>query len=222
MFFAGTREFLGEVGIEVGESSDNSTAQVYFAIDKTYVGHIELTDTLKESTPYAIEALRDAGFEKIGMLSGDREAIAQKIADRLALDICVSELKPTEKLDAVSEIMETSAGVIFAGDGINDAPTLAHATVGVAMGDIGSDAALEASDVVIMDGRLEKIKDAVDIAKRTITIVKQNIVFILAIKLLVLALTVFGIGSMTGAIFADVGVAVLAVLNSMRTMKRNR
>ncbi len=218
MFFAGSPEFLGEVGIEVGECGDDSTAKVHFAIDKTYIGRIELTDTLKESTPYAIEALRDAGFDKIGMLSGDREAIAQKIADRLMLDICVSELKPTEKLDAVSEIMETSAGVIFAGDGINDAPTLAHATVGVAMGDIGSDAALEASDVVIMDGRLEKIKDAVDIAKHTITIVKQNIVFVLAVKLLVLALTVFGIGSMTGAIFADVGVAVLAVLNSMRTI----
>ncbi len=222
MFFAGTPEFLGEVGIEVSESSDDSTARVHFAIDKTYIGHIELTDTLKESTPDAIIALRVAGFDKIGMLSGDKESIAQKIASRLSLDICVSELKPAEKLYAVSEIMETSAGVIFAGDGINDAPTLAHATVGVAMGDIGSDAALEASDVVIMDGRLEKIADAVGIAKRTLKIVKQNIVFILAVKLLVLVLTLFGVGTMTGAIFADVGVAVLAVLNSMRTMKKSK
>ena len=221
MFFAGTPEFLGELGIEVGERGDDTSRRVHFAIDKNYVGYIELTDTLKESAPDAIEALRYAGFERIGMLSGDKKSIAQKVSDMLGLNICVAELKPAEKLDAVSGIMENSKGVIFAGDGINDAPTLAHATVGVAMGDIGSDAALEASDVVIMDGRLEKIADAVGIARRTVKIVKQNIAFILAVKLLVLVLTLFGVGSMTGAIFADVGVAVLAVLNSMRTMTRN-
>lgn len=222
MFFAGTVEFLGELGIEISDLGDGGARRVHFAIDKTYIGYIELTDTLKESAPDAIASLRGAGFDKIGMLSGDKTVIANKVSDTLGLDICVAELKPTEKLDAVSEIMESSAGVIFAGDGINDAPTLAHATVGVAMGDVGSDVALEASDVVIMDGRLEKIADAVNIARRTVKIVKQNIVFILAVKLLVLVLTLFGVGSMTGAIFADVGVAVLAVLNSMRTLKRNK
>ncbi len=222
MFFAGTAEFLGEIGVETKENGNETARRVHFAIDKTYIGYIELSDTLKESTPDAIEALRGAGFDKIGMLSGDKMAIAQRISDKIGLDFCVAELKPDEKLDAVNGIMETSEGVIFAGDGINDAPTLAYATVGVAMGDIGSDAALEASDVVIMDGRLEKISDSVGIARRTVKIVKQNIAFILAIKLLVLVLTLFGVGSMTGAIFADVGVAVLAVLNSMRTMKRSK
>ena len=222
MFFAGTAEFLSEVGISISDNSDSMGARVYFAIDKTYIGYVELTDTLKESAYTAIEALREAGFENIGMLSGDRLSIAEKISDQLGLDTCIAELKPDEKLNAVSEVMEKSRGVIFAGDGINDAPTLAHATVGIAMGDIGSDAALEAADVVIMDGRLEKIRDAVNIAKNTLKIVKQNIVFILAVKLLVLVLTVIGVGSMTGAMFADVGVAVIAVLNSMRSMRKGK
>ena len=222
MFFAGTSEFLGELGIDVIDNADETTRRVHFAIDKNYIGYIELVDTVKESTPFAIEALRAAGFGRLGMLSGDKKAIAEKISNELGLDICIAELKPEEKLDAVSEIMDSCAGVIFAGDGINDAPTLAYASVGVAMGDIGSDAALEAADVVVMDGRLEKIADAVKIARNTIKIVRQNIAFILAIKLVVLVLTLLGIGSMTGAIFADVGVAVLAILNSMRTMKRNK
>lgn len=218
LFFAGEKGYISELGIDIPDAEDESEKRVYFALDKTYVGYIAMSDRIKPEAEDAIRAARSMGIKRVGMFSGDRKAIAERTASELGLDICRAQLKPEDKLELVRELKDGGAVVLFAGDGINDAPTLAEANVGAAMGDIGSDAALEAADVVIMDGRLEKLAQAIGISKYTIAIVKQNICLTMGIKLLVLLLTVLGIGNMTLAIFADVGVAILAILNAMRAL----
>lgn len=218
MFLAGEKSFLCDLGVDVEDSEDESEKRVYFALDKNYVGYIAMRDRIKSGADSAIREARSAGIKRVGMFSGDRRAIAERAASELGIDICEAELRPEDKLTRVSELRKSGAVVMFAGDGINDAPTLSEADVGVAMGDIGSDAALEAANVVIMDGRLEKLADAIGISKYTITIVKQNIVLTTGIKLIVLILTVLGLVNMTAAIFADVGVAVIAIVNAMRAL----
>ncbi|MBQ7822270.1 MAG: cadmium-translocating P-type ATPase [Clostridia bacterium] len=218
MFFAGEADFIRSLGIEVDEREDASEKRVYFAFDKRYVGYIAMSDRVKVGADSAIRAARAAGIKRIGMFSGDRRAIAERVAGELGLDICESELKPEDKLTLVRGLKENGATVLFAGDGINDAPTLSEASVGIAMGDIGSDAALEAADAVIMDGRLDKLADAVNVSKYTVGIVKQNIALTTGIKFLVLVLTLIGKVNMTAAIFADVGVALIAIINAMRAL----
>lgn len=216
MFFAGEAEFIRSIGAQIPENGDESEKRVYFALDTQYVGYISLCDRVKHGAGSAIRAVRAAGIRRVGMFSGDKRAVAEKVASELALDDYKAELKPRDKLEHLRELKAGGASVIFAGDGINDAMTLMEADVGIAMGDIGSDAALEAADAVIMDGRLDKIADAIGISKYTVNIVKQNIGISLGVKLLVLVLTLFGFVNMTLAILADVGVALVAIINAMR------
>ena len=166
--------------------------------------------------------MKKAKIERTYILTGDERKIAEKIAKEVNVDICKSELLPDQKLENLEEILKERKGkekVIFVGDGVNDSPCLARADIGIAMGGIGADAAIEAADVVIMTDELTKIAQAIKISKKTMKIVKQNIVFALVVKVLVLILGALGIANMWLAVFADVGVSMLAILNSMKTLK---
>ncbi len=197
---------------------------VYVAQNGKLLGVIEVTDQLKPDTLEAISALRDQGAETV-MLTGDTEAVAAAVARQVGVSRYESGLLPGDKVSRVEELLECkkkNSVLVFAGDGINDAPVLMRADVGIAMGGVGSDAAIEAADVVLMHDRLTAIPTARRIAQKTMTIVHENIIFALAIKLLVLALTPFGLVTIWLAIFADVGVAVLAILNAMRAGKMGK
>lgn len=195
---------------------------VYVAVDKEYVGYIVISDEIKEDSKQAINALKDIGIKKTIMLTGDSNLVGEKVAKDLGLDEAYTELLPDQKVDKLEEIDKEKSPkgkIVFVGDGINDAPVLARADIGIAMGGLGSDAAIEAADVVIMTDEPSKIASAIKIAKRTKGIIYQNIVFALGIKALVLILGAFGLATMWEAVFADVGVAVIAVLNAMRALK---
>lgn len=195
---------------------------VHVAIDGKYAGHIVISDCIKSDTKEALEQLRKAGVKNLVMLTGDRHEVAEKVAGELSMTDYKAELLPADKVTELENYLaqknlRTTVG--FVGDGINDAPVLARADVGIAMGGLGSDVAIEAADVVVMNDRLSKIAQAIKIARRTITITRENIVFSIGIKVLVLILASLGLANMWLAIFADVGVTVLATLNAMRTMK---
>ena len=197
-------------------------AVVHVAVDDQYEGCIVISDTVKADAKQAIEDLRRMGVNRTVMLTGDSSAIGGLVADELGLDDVYSELLPGDKVEHVERLIGETAGkgaLIFVGDGINDAPVLSRADVGVAMGALGSDAAIEAADVVLMNDRPSRIATAISIARKTQAIVKQNIVFALGVKGLVLILSAVGLANMWGAVFADVGVAVLAILNAMRALK---
>jgi Cd2+/Zn2+-exporting ATPase len=197
-----------------------SGAGVYVALGKRYLGSLKLSDEPKDNAKDAIVALRKNGISQTVMLSGDKSIEAQRISSALSIDSCRAELLPADKVYALEEIMNSTSGLCaYVGDGINDAPVLARADVGIAMGALGSDAAIEAADIVLMNDNLERINDAVSLSRRTRRIVIQNIVFALAVKGLALILGALGILSLGLAIFADVGVAVIAILNSMRNLK---
>lgn len=194
---------------------------VYVAKDNAYLGAVIISDTIKEGAAKAIKKMKIAGVSKTVMLTGDRKEAALAVAEALKLDEVHYELLPGDKVSKVEEYIETAdrnAKVAFVGDGINDAPVLARADIGIAMGSLGSDAAIEAADVVIMDDDLRKISRVIKISKKTMSIVKQNIVFALGVKGLILLLGALGMATMWAAVFADVGVAVIAILNSMRTL----
>jgi len=194
---------------------------IHLAIDGTYAGHIVISDVLKPNAKNAITALRAAGVKKIVMLTGDRQAVAEAIAEDLGIDQVYSELLPADKVTKVEELLAqkpTKAKLAFVGDGINDAPVLSRADIGIAMGAMGADAAIEAADIVLMDDDPLKIAKAVKISRKCLGIVYQNIVFALGVKLLCLALGAVGIANMWFAIFADVGVMILAVLNAIRAL----
>ncbi|WP_454052482.1 heavy metal translocating P-type ATPase [Clostridium sp. Marseille-Q7071] len=204
------------------EETDSVGTVVYVAIDKVYAGSIVIEDTLKEDAIQAIRELKDNEVKNTVMLTGDNKKVANKVASQLKVDEVYSELLPHEKVEKLENIdSKKSSGknIAFVGDGINDAPVLARADVGIAMGGLGSDAAIEAADVVIMTDEPSKIATAIKISKRTRKIVIQNIVFALGVKALVLILGAFGIATMWEAVFADVGVSVLAILNAMRIMR---
>ena len=195
---------------------------IYVAIDREYAGNIVIADQIKEDSVNAVKALKNQGISNIVMLTGDNRNIANDIAKKVGINEVYSELLPNEKVDKVEEIFakkENKDGkVLFVGDGINDAPVLARADIGVAMGGVGSDAAIEAADVVIMTDELSKISDTIKIAKKTKKIVWQNIIFALSVKAIVLLLGILGLSTMWEAVFADVGVALIAVLNSTRVV----
>lgn len=192
---------------------------VHLCSDKSYLGYIILADSLKTQTAQAIEALRKAGVHRTVILTGDRKEVADEIAAKLDINECYAELLPQEKVKKMEELRASGYGrVAFIGDGINDAPVLKCSDVGIAMGAIGSDAAIEAADVVLMDDNPLKIATAIRISKRTRNIVRQNIVLSIGIKVVVLALGTFGLANMWEAVFADVGVTVVAVLNAIRAM----
>lgn len=196
---------------------------VYVADDGAYLGCIIISDTLKSGVKEAMAALKKSGVSKTVMLTGDRKEAALAVAREVGIDAVHYELLPGDKVSKIEELLANSGKnkrTAFVGDGINDAPVLARADIGIAMGSLGSDAAIEAADIVIMDDDIRKISKVMKISKKTMAIVKQNIVFALGVKGLVLILGAIGMASMWAAVFADVGVAVIAILNSMRTLRK--
>ncbi|NLO25053.1 MAG: HAD-IC family P-type ATPase, partial [Clostridiales bacterium] len=195
---------------------------VYVARDGRFIGSLVVADVIKEDAASAIKGLKDLGVRKTVMLTGDTRRVAAETAEGLGIDEVHSELLPHQKVSMVEVAQDeraTNGKVVFVGDGINDAPALARADIGVAMGGLGSDAAIQAADVVIMTDQPGKLVKAISIARRTKAIVWQNIVFALGVKAAVLLLGALGLASMWEAVFADVGVALIAVLNSMRAIK---
>ena len=217
--YAGSDRLIRELGIEP-EKTPKGCACVHTVKDGKYAGYILISDTLKDDTKSAIKALKSLGIENTVMLSGDNISNAKKTALEAGIDTVYAELLPADKVKWLEEIIKTSSGkTVFVGDGINDAPSLSRADVGIAMGGMGSDAAIEAADIVLMDDKPSKIALALKIAKKTTSIVRQNIIFALAVKILVLILSAVGLSNMWEAVFADVGVSVIAIINSMRAMK---
>lgn len=202
--------------------SDAIGTVIYLACNGKYAGYIVIEDEVKADAPAAIRALKEVGVRKTVMLTGDADAVGKKVAQKLGLDQAYTELLPADKVDRVEAMLkQTSAKgkLVFVGDGINDAPVLARADVGIAMGGLGSDAAIEAADVVLMTDEPSKISAVVRIARKTIRIANENIVFALGVKLLVLILGATGYANMWAAVFADVGVSVIAILNAIRAMR---
>ncbi|MDQ8566640.1 heavy metal translocating P-type ATPase [Enterococcus faecium] len=215
---AGNHKLMERFEISFPSSQEIGTL-LYLAIDQSYSGYLVIADTLKEDAVDALVQLKKAGVKNTVMLTGDSKKIADHIGKQVGVEKIYSELLPEDKVQRLEEILQSNnKKTAFVGDGINDAPVLARADVGIAMGGLGSDAAIEAADVVIMNDQPSKIAEAIHLAKKTLKIVKQNIVFAIGIKILVLALGAFGFASMGDAVFADVGVTVLAVLNAMRSL----
>lgn len=222
---AGNKRLLQENHIEFPEVSDDSSTAVYIAEEDRFLGAILISDQIKESAVQAIRKMKSEGVRHFAMLTGDRKAIAESVGTVLGVDEVRAELLPSDKVQAVEELMGRIGNrkrekLAFIGDGINDAPVLSRADVGIAMGSMGSDAAIEAADVVIMDDDISKIPRTIRIAKQTVAIAYQNIVFALFIKISFLILGALGIIGMWWAVFADVGVAVICILNSMRMLNR--
>ncbi len=218
---AGNDKLMQEIGIVLPECSEIGTV-VHIAVNGTYGGCIVISDRIKPSAASCISLLREAGVQRTVMLTGDARAVGEKVAREIGIDEVHCELLPADKVTAVETLLEKTSSkgkLIFVGDGINDAPVLSRADIGIAMGAMGSDAAIEAADIVLMDDQPEKIALAIRIARKTISIVNQNIVFALGVKGLVLLLAVFGISTMWAAVFADVGVSVIAILNAMRALR---
>ncbi len=219
---AGNYKLMQSNEIACDEYTGNGTV-VYLAYEGKYLGCIIISDTIKLGIKDAINALKQSGVSKTVMLTGDRKETAIAVAQELGIDEVHYELLPGDKVEKVEELLgkeKTNKKLAFVGDGINDAPVLARADIGFAMGSLGSDAAIEAADIVIMDDDIRKISNVIKISRKTMAIVKENIVFALGVKGLVLILGAIGMASMWAAVFADVGVAVIAILNSMRTLKK--
>lgn len=227
----GNKRLMEENGIDYREIRDGESTVVYVAADGKFQGAILISDEIKDSAVKAIREMKQEGVRHVVMLTGDRKGIAEAVAEKLSVDEFRAELLPADKVRAVEELLERMSGgkkdgsngkkkLAFIGDGINDAPVLSRADVGIAMGSMGSDAAIEAADVVIMDDDIGKIPRTIRIARQTVGIAYQNIAFALFIKILFLILGALGIIGMWWAVFADVGVAVICILNSMRMLKR--
>ena len=214
---AGNASMMAENAIEAAEVSDTGTV-VHVAADGEYCGYIVISDVMKADAPQAMAALREAGVGQLVMFTGDREAVAKEICERAGLTAYCAGLLPEGKVEELEKLLGEKRKVAFVGDGINDAPVLRRADLGIAMGGVGSDAAIEAADVVLMDDGIGKVAQAIRIARGTMRIARQNIVFALGVKLLVMLLGVAGIANMWLAVFADVGVAMLAILNAMRAL----
>lgn len=217
----GNKKLLDEYGIKFNPVNGAGTV-VYIAAGGIFRGFILIADEIKPDAPAAIAALKKAGIRETVMLTGDNAAIAENVAQTLGLDKFFANLLPAQKVEKVEALMKDKSDggkLIFAGDGINDAPVLALADIGIAMGGVGSDAAVEAADIVIMTDEPSKIAQAIKISQRTLRIVRQNIVFVLGVKFLVLLMGAEGLATMWDAVFADVGVSVIAIINSMRVLK---
>ncbi len=218
---AGNQKLMAERGIP-WEDCERTGTIVHLAVEGSYAGHIVISDEVKPEASGAIAALRAGGVKKTVMLTGDAKEVGEAVARELGLDEVHSQLLPGDKVEQVERLLEEtsrSGKLAFVGDGINDAPVLSRADVGIAMGGLGSDAAIEAADVVLMDDAIEKLPAAIAIARRTLSIARQNIIFALVVKGVVLLLGARGMANMWEAVFADVGVSVLAILNAMRALK---
>lgn len=219
--YAGNLRLMNKMGISVSREYDDGT-MVYVAVDNNYAGCITISDVIKETSKDAISGLKKHGIKQAVMLTGDAKKTAEKVAKEIGMDKVCSELLPADKVNEVEKLLDQKNAkekLAFVGDGINDAPVLSRADIGIAMGALGSDAAIEAADIVLMDDDPAKISLAMKISLKTLKIVKQNIVFALAVKAICLILGALGIAGMWLAIFADVGVMVLAVLNATRALK---
>lgn len=220
----GNVRMMDAIGAEWHECHRKGTI-VHVAADGVYAGHIVVNDVVKDDAQEAVEGLKRRGIRKTVMLTGDHQDVALRVAEAVGIDECHAGLLPADKVDAVEKLIDEKKegeALAFVGDGINDAPVLARADVGIAMGALGSDAAIEAADVVLMDDKPSKIATAIGIARRTIGIARENVAFAIFIKLLVLVLAAFGVATMWMAVFADVGVTVIAVFNAMRAMDTAR
>ncbi len=218
--FVGNGKLMDSIGVEWHQCHKVGTI-VHVAVDGVYAGHIVVSDVVKTDAREAIDGLKNCGIRKTVILTGDRNEVGEYVAKELGVDECHAELLPADKVDRMEEILNSEnkkSNVAFVGDGINDAPVLARADVGIAMGALGSDAAIEAADVVLMDDKPSKIALAIRIARNTIGIARQNVAFAISVKLAVLILAAFGLATMWMAVFADVGVTVIAVLNAMRAL----
>ena len=218
---AGNDKLMNEINVSWHNCHHTGTI-VHVAVDNRYAGHIVISDEVKADAAEAIRALKEQGVRKTVMLTGDAKAVGEQVAQQLNLDTVYTELLPADKVEQVEKLLgeKTPRGKLaFVGDGINDAPVLSRADIGIAMGALGSDAAIEAADVVLMDDKPSKIAIAMQISKKTLRIVHQNIVFALGVKLLVLLLGAFGMANMWEAVFADVGVSIIAILNATRALK---
>ena len=226
----GNRKMMALAGVEIEKVADSGGTVIYLAANGEYAGHILISDVIKETAPAAIDKMRKAGVSRIVMLTGDSKSAAEAVGSQLGITEICSELLPADKVSKVEELLQGGSAdgsgsddprrprLAFVGDGINDAPVLSRADIGIAMGALGSDAAIEAADVVLMDDDPVKIAKAIRISRKCMRIVQENIWFAIGIKVLCLLLCAFGIVGMWAAIFADVGVMVLAVLNAIRTL----
>ena len=218
---AGNQKLMDQFHIPFEDACHHVGTIIHVAVDGVYMGHIVISDQVKEGAKETLRDLKAAGMRKTVMLTGDSQAVGQAVARQLGLDEVHAELLPGDKVDQVERLLQSKGPkeqLVFVGDGINDAPVLSRADIGVAMGAMGSDAAIEAADIVLMDDDLKKLPVAVRIARKTLCIVRENIVFALAVKFLVLILSAVGVANMWWAVFADVGVSVIAILNSMRML----
>ncbi len=218
---AGNQKLMDQFHIPFEDACHHVGTIIHVAVDGVYMGHIVISDQVKEGAKETLRDLKAAGVRKTVMLTGDSQAVGQAVARQLGLDEVHAELLPGDKVDQVERLLQSKGPkeqLVFVGDGINDAPVLSRADIGVAMGAMGSDAAIEAADIVLMDDDLKKLPVAVRIARKTLRIVRENIVFALAVKFLVLILSALGKANMWWAVFADVGVSVIAILNSMRML----
>ena len=218
---AGNEKLMNEKGIEYTKCTHVGSV-VYVAIDGKYVGHIVIADKIKEDAKRTIEELGKNSIKETVMLTGDRKNIGEAVAKELGIDKVYAELLPDGKVEKVEELLKTKSPkgkLAFVGDGINDAPVLAMADIGIAMGGLGADSAIEAADIVIMTDQPSKIISAIKLSKKTMRIVRENIIFAIAVKVLVLILTAVGLSSMWQAVFADVGVSVIAILNALRALR---
>ena len=218
----GNNKLLEENNIKYKPSSEVGTV-LYIVIDGKYAGCIVISDKIKQDSEKIIQNLKKSNVNQIVMLTGDRKSAAEDVAQKLKIDKVYSELLPVDKVEKVEELIEQKSSkgkLAFVGDGINDAPVLAISDIGIAMGALGSDAAIEAADIVLMNDDLSRIEDGIKLSKKTMKIVKQNIVFAIFIKIAVLVLSALGLTTMWWAVFADVGVSIIAILNSFRVSLR--
>ena len=218
-FFLGNGKLMEKAGAVWHECHLPGTA-IHISEDSSYMGHIIINDQIKPEVRESINKLKELGIKQTIMLTGDSEKVAKAVAEKIGVDSYMAELLPAQKVTAVEDLLGSGAHVAFVGDGINDAPVLSRADVGIAMGALGSDAAIESADIVIMDDRISRLPLAIKIAHRTMRIVHENIILALGVKFAILILSAFGLTNMWWAVFGDVGVLIVAVLNAMRCMIR--
>ena len=218
----GNEKLFKDKKIEIEEVSDKGTI-IFVAVNNKYAGYIVISDKIKDDSYVAMELFKNSSINKVVMLTGDKESASKCVCDELDIDEYYSELLPQDKVELVEKLMEEknpSNSLVFIGDGINDAPVLALCDIGISMGAIGSDAAIEASDVVIMTDEISKVSKAINISKKTMRIVRENIILAIAVKVAILILASIGVADMWAAVFADVGVSFLAILNALRLLKK--
>ena len=218
-FFVGNGALMDKVGARWHDCHLAGTV-IHIAESSEYLGHIVINDEIKPDSKVAVAGLKELGIKNTVMLTGDTERVAKSVGEEVGIDSVCAKLLPAQKVEKVEELLSQGCKTAFVGDGINDAPVLTRADVGIAMGALGSDAAIESADIVLMDDKPSKLPSAIRISRKTMRIVRQNIVFALAVKAIILALGAFGIANMWTAVFGDVGVMVIAILNAMRAMSK--